>query len=313
MGTYSKLKKFSSDVHVYQFNPRVERLDATIGKRNKLEKLSKINGEPKSDEAVAAKINGGFFNMNGSSEYIGSFVDEGLYYSGSSWYYPTLIYWKNNLKLTIEHRPDQSRHAVYQRDAWWAIGVPWTLVVDGKKNFTYDKKTLIAQFGHPYSRAPRTLLGQKIDGTIVMVVVDGRKASSLGVTIEQSASIMLELGCNIAVNLDGGGSSEMIVNGTIKNKPSDGGERSIGTAFMVYGKKQVAQNNSSEDKVVTPSNQKTVTASALNVRSGPGTLYKKVGLLRKGSTVNVLSTSNGWCKITYNGNNSGYVSAKYLG
>jgi exopolysaccharide biosynthesis protein len=242
MGTYRKIRKYSSDVHIYEFKNTEERLDATIGTYKKLEKLSKINGEPKSDERVIAKINGGFFAMNGSTEYIGSFVDEGLYYQKAEEFYPTLIYWKKDNKLTIEHQPTQSRHAYYQSNAWWAIGVPWTLVIDGKQNFIYSKQTLIEVFGHPYQRAPRTLLGQKKDGTIVMVVVDGRKTSTLGVTIEQSAAIMIELGCYIAVNLDGGGSSEMIVDGAIKNRPSDGVERSIGTAFMVYAKSKNIKN-----------------------------------------------------------------------
>lgn len=303
MGTYSKIRRYQSDVHIYQFNPNDERLDVTIGKRGKLERLSSINGEPKSNEMVVAKINGGFFAMNGSTEYIGSFVDDGLYYQGSSYYYPTLIYWKKDNRLTIENRPTQQRHAYYQSNAWWAIGVPWTLVLDGKQNFQYDRKTLIEQFGHPYTRAPRTLLGQKLDGTIVMVVVDGRKVLSKGVTCEQSASIMLELGCNIAVNLDGGGSSEMIVDGSIKNKPSDGSERYIGTAFMVYGNKSINTNHSIN---------KTVTAYALNVRSGPSIKYSKVGLLYKGATVKVITTANGWSKVYYNGNNVGYVSNNYL-
>ena len=71
-----------------------------------------------------------------------------------------------------------------------------------------------------------------------MVVVDGRTSKSLGLTARQSAELMLSLGCITATNLDGGGSSEMIevVNGVIKvlNKPSDGVERSIGSALLVY-------------------------------------------------------------------------------
>jgi uncharacterized protein YraI len=113
---------------------------------------------------------------------------------------------------------------------------------------------------------------------------------------------MLELGCVIAVNLDGGGSSEMIVNGSIKNKPSDGAERSIGTAFVAYAKKSINDNT----------NKKTVTASSLNVRTGPGTNYSKIGLLYKGATVIVISTANGWSRVQYNGSSLGYVSAQYL-
>lgn len=305
MGVYTKLRRFSSDVYVYKFNPSIERLDTTVGEWHKLERLSTINGEPMKGEVPIAKINGGFFAMNGSTEYIGSFVDEGLYYNGSSYYYPTLIYWKKDNKLTIENRPDQNRHGVYQKEAWWAVGVPWTLIIDGKKNFQYDKQTLIKVFGHPYIRASRTLLGQKKDGTIVMAVIDGRRVTSLGITIEQSASLMQELGCYIAVNLDGGGSSEMIVNDVIVNKPSDGSERYIGTAFIVYAKKTTDELRKSSTKVVT--------ASALNVRSGPGVSYNKVGILFKGDTVSVLATyNNGWCRINYDINSYGYVNSSYL-
>lgn len=55
------------------------------------------------------------------------------------------------------------------------------------------------------------------------------------------------------------------------------------------------------------------TSGALNVRTGPGTGYAKTGALAKGDTVLVLSTSNGWSKILYHGNKTGYVSAGYLG
>ncbi len=50
----------------------------------------------------------------------------------------------------------------------------------------------------------------------------------------------------------------------------------------------------------------------LNVRSGPGTSYSRIGSLSKGKTVIVLSSSNGWSKILYAGTKTGYVSAQYL-
>lgn len=304
---YRQLRRQSSDCHVFEFNPNDLRLDATIGVRGKLEKLSKIKGEPKSDEYTVAKINGGFFAMNGSTEFIGSFVDEGLYYQGSSYYYPTLVYWKENNKMTVEYRPNQDRHAFYQKNAWWAIGVPWTLVVDGKANYTYDKKTLIDQFGHPYTRNPRTLMGQKADGTIVWVVVDGRRTSSKGFTILHSSDLMLELGCKIAVNLDGGGSSEMIVNDKIVNKCSGGGERSIGTAFMAYGKRAtISDQDYSATGIVYG-------ATTVNVRSGDSTKYSKIGTVKKNQTLAIVSksSSTGWYRIVF-GSGYGWISNYYV-
>ena len=54
-----------------------------------------------------------------------------------------------------------------------------------------------------------------------------------------------------------------------------------------------------------------VTATTLNVRSGAGTSYSVLGSLRKGTKVEVISTTNGWSKINYNGS-IGYVSSQYL-
>lgn len=302
---YYKVRKYSSDCHVFEFDPNEIRFDATIGIAKRLERLSKINGEPKADEYTVAKLNGGFFAMNGATEYIGSFVDEGKYYNGASQYYPTLVFWKENNRLTVENNPNQERHAYYQSHAWWAIGVPWTLVIDGKINYTYDRNLLQKMFGHPNYRAPRTLVGQKADGTIVWVVVDGRRTTTLGANIEHSAKIMIELGCQIAVNLDGGGSSEMIVNDKIVNRPSDNCERAIGTAFCAYAKRPSTTE-------LDYGSLGTVTATTLNVRSGPGTKYGKIGTVSKNSSVKIVAKANGnWYKIIY-GNGYGYVSASYI-
>ncbi len=315
MGKHKLIREYNSNVHIYEFDPKVIRFDASIGVAKKLERLSRIKGEPRADEYAVAKINGGFFNMDGSSEYIGSFVDEGLYYNGSARMYPTIVFWKENLKLTMEMSPNQKRHADYQRDAYFAVGVPWSLIDKGKIDFKFTKNELIKAFGHPYQKHPRTLLGQKANGNIVWVVVDGRSKSSSGINITQSANLMQKLGCIIAVNLDGGGSSEMIVNDKIVNRPSDNGrERAIGTAFLAYAKKKASsRGGGSSTGTSKPSagGSGKVTASALNVRSGPGTKHGVVGVLKNGAVVNILSTHSGWYKIKYNGKDA-YVSASYI-
>ena len=56
----------------------------------------------------------------------------------------------------------------------------------------------------------------------------------------------------------------------------------------------------------------TVTTDVLNVRSGAGTNYSVIGSLKNGTIVPVISESNGWSKINYNGK-TGYVSSNYLG
>ncbi|MCI0636156.1 MAG: phosphodiester glycosidase family protein [Actinobacteria bacterium] len=83
-------------------------------------------------------------------------------------------------------------------------------------------------------RQPRTGVGVTATGRILLVVVDGRQARwSLGPTAAEFADIMANLGAVTALNLDGGGSSEMVVEGQVVNRPSDGDERRISNAILV--------------------------------------------------------------------------------
>ena len=65
------------------------------------------------------------------------------------------------------------------------------------------------------------------------MVVDGRSRSSVGYTLLELAQFMLEQGAVEAMNLDGGGSSQMIVGSQIVNAPSDGRERRLGAGIAV--------------------------------------------------------------------------------
>ncbi len=64
-------------------------------------------------------------------------------------------------------------------------------------------------------RNPRTAIGYTKDNVMIMVTVDGRKEGSSGVTLNELASLMKSFGCYEAINLDGGSSTVMYVNGTI--------------------------------------------------------------------------------------------------
>ena len=68
----------------------------------------------------------------------------------------------------------------------------------------------------------------------MLVVVDGRRAWSVGMSLTELADQLLALGAFQAMNLDGGGSSTLWVRGTIVNYPSDpAGERPVGNALMI--------------------------------------------------------------------------------
>lgn len=103
------------------------------------------------------------------------------------------------------------------------------------KNNSVFLTTKMEEFGPDVAggRAPRTAIGLKDDGHILAVVVDGRQDSSIGMSLLELALFMQELGARDAMNLDGGGSSEMVIQGKIVNKPSDKRERRVGNALVI--------------------------------------------------------------------------------
>ena len=87
--------------------------------------------------------------------------------------------------------------------------------------------------GGGWGVAPGAAIGQRKDGTIMFVTIDGREVHSIGATIPQLQDVLLELGAYRAANLDGGSSTTMFYNGKVINQPSDVfGERYVPTAIV---------------------------------------------------------------------------------
>jgi exopolysaccharide biosynthesis protein len=105
------------------------------------------------------------------------------------------------------------------------------LVYDGKKRIT-DREELFT--GNMAQLHPRTAVGYTRDCRLLWLVVDGRQASSEGANFDDLAEIFLGLGAHEALNLDGGGSTTLVVNGQIINQPSDKtGERPVASVLVV--------------------------------------------------------------------------------
>jgi hypothetical protein len=85
------------------------------------------------------------------------------------------------------------------------------------------------------ARAPRTAIGQRADGTVVLVVVDGYRSDfSIGMTPRELADHLVQLGVTDAANLDGGGSTALSIRGVLANRPTDStGERAVGSVLVV--------------------------------------------------------------------------------
>lgn len=167
------------------------------------------------------------------------------------------------------------------------------------------------------TRASRTAIGIKADGTVVMLMVDGRQAPySVGMTMAEVAASMEALGCVEAVNLDGGGSStfatqregepenETTAGLTLRCRPSDGYERKVSNTIMVLSNAQ--PTGTFDHAVLTPNNEVYTPGSTVpfaaagvdaaggradipagavwTVLSGGGTINESTGLYRAGDT-----------------------------
>ncbi len=85
-------------------------------------------------------------------------------------------------------------------------------------------------------RNPRTAIGYTKDNDLILVAADGREGSSIGLTLVELANLMKELGCTNAINLDGGGSTVMYVNGQIVNRPQQNGGIALSNALVIAKK-----------------------------------------------------------------------------
>jgi exopolysaccharide biosynthesis protein len=111
-------------------------------------------------------------------------------------------------------------------------GVP-RLIRDGKIEITWQEEKASESFFK--TRHPRTAVALLQDGKFLMLTADGRSETSAGLSLEQLAKVLLELGAKDALNLDGGGSTTMFLAGNVVNKPSDKeGERRISSAILVF-------------------------------------------------------------------------------
>ena len=113
-----------------------------------------------------------------------------------------------------------------------AIGGTPRIVRDGRISIEHEQENIQQSFVD--TRHPRTAVGfNGKDSKMYFVVVDGRQPDySVGMTLYELAVLMLELGCEQALNLDGGGSSTMVVRGRVVNKPSDlFGEREVANSL----------------------------------------------------------------------------------
>ena len=173
-------------------------------------------------DGVAGINAGGFLDPNGTGD--GSIPNTLVVFEGQ-------IYYEENgvgngfVGLDSNNILHVGRYSVEQirsRDIQYGVCFGPVLVVNGEA------------VGRGGGVNPRTAIGQRSDGAILMLVIEGRQVTSLGATYDDLAEIMLSYGAVNACNLDGGSSTMMWYNGEYLNKcAAVSGERPIPTMFVV--------------------------------------------------------------------------------
>jgi hypothetical protein len=111
----------------------------------------------------------------------------------------------------------------------------WPVIVNDGKSVAEYSDFVEGTFPRFDGRNPRTAAGVSKDGsTLYLVTVDGRRPTDAGMSLTELAKVMMQLGAHEAMNFDGGGSTTMVIEGKIVNRPSDqAGERAVGSALLI--------------------------------------------------------------------------------
>lgn len=178
--------------------------------------------------AIAGMNAGGFADNNGHGNGgtpVGMvIVDHEIIYNSSSTYH-NLIGFDDDDVLILGKYTTSEIKAMKIRDA---VEFTPALIING------EPAPISGNGGWGY--APRTAIGQKRDGTVLFLVIDGRSAVSFGATMRDILNIMLEFEAYNASNLDGGSSSVLVHNTEVLNNPSGSdadGQRFLPNAWLV--------------------------------------------------------------------------------
>lgn len=176
--------------------------------------------------AVAGINGGGFEDPNGMGN--GSIPDSIVVYDGTVYYSGCaggIVGIDDNNILHVATK--MSKDEIVSSDIRYALCYGPVLVSNGEPA---DPDSLAKSLN------PRTAIGQRSDGAILLLVIDGRQASSIGATYQDEVDIMLKYGAVNALNLDGGSSSVMWFGGDYINKTASViGIRPVPTCVLVLG------------------------------------------------------------------------------
>ena len=139
----------------------------------------------------------------------------------------------SRIRIDTKLVPVESEMADLWKRASFIVGGGPQLIIDSRAAITSEAEAVAARFAS--DRHPRTAIARLKDGRVLLATVDGRQPSaSVGMSLPELANLLLEFGAAEAINLDGGGSTTMVIHGKLVNTPSDQtGERPVSDAILI--------------------------------------------------------------------------------
>lgn len=208
------IRRFGSDCHVLLVDPRHVRYHVTPYTGLKTVSAMAVA------KGAQIVVNGDGWGINGRYPNSIAASDGRLYQSVQLDFRPWIDISKENFVSFDWQNPFQGLYNAVSGDRF--------LIENGKYN------TAI----HAVNKDPRTAIGIKDDGRIIIITVDGRTPKSAGVSFFELAQIFFEFGCLTAINLDGGGSTALWIKDKIVNVPIDlgvpGKERAVANHLCLF-------------------------------------------------------------------------------
>lgn len=141
----------------------------------------------------------------------------------------------SRLALSTLIKPINPKQDEQWRRADTIVGGGPQLIKDGRISITNEQEKIAPAFVS--DRHPRTAIAKLRSGKLLLVTVDGRQPGiSVGMSLTTLADLLLEFGAVEAINLDGGGSTTMIVHNRVVNRPSDSTERPVSDAILIFSR-----------------------------------------------------------------------------
>ncbi len=187
--------------------------------------------------SVIAKQAGAVLAINGDYygfRETGIEIRNGIIYRDKGARQGLAFYADGSMKLYDETATDAK--ALLSQGVWQTLSFGPGLVENGKIRSGIEDVEVDTNFGNHsiQGQQPRTGIGLVADNHLLFVAVDGRSSGySRGVTMTEMAQIFLDHGAQVAYNLDGGGSTAMVFNGTLVNNPLGKGQER-GTSDIIY-------------------------------------------------------------------------------